>query len=175
MVRRYGARAGCEETHQKSLRKVMIISNAHKRAEETMSPVPRETRAISDEDETDGSSNVGGNDTDSLPEKRQGRQMAWQERLRRGVRHMTRMEPRGNQLLKVGAHCIIIVGNARQDVGQLAQVTEQTAQMVRVQDRGAKNRRLESKLKRPNSLIMLEKGLTMKQDEYGTVWVCSKE
>jgi hypothetical protein len=152
----------------------MIDSNAHKQARETMSPAPRETRAITDEEETDGSSNVDEYDTDSGTDKRPGR-MAWQERLRKGVRHMTRMGPRGNQLPEVGAHCIIIVGNTRQDVGQLAQVTEQKAQMVQVQYRGAKNRRLESKLKRPSSLIMLEKGLTMKQDRYGTVWICSEE
>jgi hypothetical protein len=142
--------------------------------EETMSPAPRETRAITDEEETDGSSNVDGYDTDSIPEKRQ-RRMAWQERLRKGVRHMTRMEPRGNQLPDVGTHCVIVVGNAKQEVGQLAQITEQKAQMVQVQYRGARNRRLESKLKRPSSLIMLEKGLTMRQDEYGTVWICSEE
>jgi hypothetical protein len=142
--------------------------------EETMSPAPRETRAITDEEETDGSSNVDVYDTDSIPEKRQ-RRMAWQERLRKGVRHMTRMEPRGNQLPDIGAHCVIVVGNAKQEVGQLAQITEQKAQMVQVQYRGARNRRLESKLKRPSSLIMLEKGLTMRQDEYGTVWICSEE
>jgi hypothetical protein len=43
----------------------MIDSNAHKQARETMSPVPRETRAITDEEEMDGSSNVDEYDTDS--------------------------------------------------------------------------------------------------------------
>ena len=72
---------------------------------------------------------------------------AWQERLQKGIRYMTWMGPRGNQLPKAGAHCIAIVGNTRQDVGQLAQVTEQKTQMVQLQYCGAKNRRLESKLK----------------------------
>jgi hypothetical protein len=66
----------------------------------------------------------------------------------------------------------VMVGNARQEVGQLAQVTHQTAKMVEIQFRGSKNRRLEHKRKHPSSLIMLEDGLTLKQDVHGTVWVC---
>jgi hypothetical protein len=97
---------------------------------------------------------------------------AWRERLRKGVRHLTHMGPRGNKMPEVGTHCIVVVGNARQDIGQMAQVIERKTKMVEIQYRGRKNRRLERKTKQPSSLIMLEDGLTMMQDAHGTVWVC---
>jgi hypothetical protein len=70
-------------------------------------------------------------------------------------------------------HCIVIVGNVAQDVGQMAQVTKVTAKMVEIKFRGPRNKQLQHKLKRPNSLIMLETGLTMVQDAHGTVWICA--
>jgi hypothetical protein len=73
---------------------------------------------------------------------------------------------------EVGAQCIVVVGNARQDLGQMAQVTQRKTKMVEIQYRGTKNRRLDHKMKHPSSLIMLEDGLTVTQDEHGTVWVC---
>jgi hypothetical protein len=101
--------------------------------------------------------------------KTQG-QVAWQERLRLSIRRLTQMEPRGNTLPKVGTHCIVIVGNVTQDVGQMAQVTAKvTAKMVEIKFRGLRNKQLEDKLKRLNLLIMLETGLTMVQDAHGTV------
>jgi hypothetical protein len=51
-------------------------------------------------------------------------------------------------------------------------VTDRTARMVGIKYRGAKGHRLEYKKKQPSSLIMLDAGLTMKQDIHGTVWVC---
>jgi hypothetical protein len=137
---------------------------------ETMSPTPRETIWVTDE-ETDEASRRSECWTEDERAKTQKRE-AWQERLRRGVRKLTNMGPRGNHIPDVGTHCIVMVGNARQEVGQLAQVTHQTAKMVEIQFRGSKNRRLEHKRKHPSSLIMLEDGLTLKQDVHGTVWVC---
>ena len=84
---------------------------------------------------------------------------AWQERLRQGVQKLTNMGPRRNHIPDVGTHCIVMVGNARQEVGQLAQVTHQTAKMVEIQFRGSKKRRLEQKRKQPSALIRLEDGL----------------
>jgi len=138
-----------------------------------MSPVPQETYFVTD-DEADGVSESVIEETEGEHKKSCIRR-AWQERMRKGVRHLMHMEPRGNVLPDVGTRCIVIVGNARQDVGQMAEVTDQKVHMVGIQYRGAKNRRLEYKVKRPSSLIMLEAGLTVKQDKHGTVWVCVDE
>jgi hypothetical protein len=135
-----------------------------------MSPIPQETYFVTD-DETDC---VSENIDDKRDEDDENcrKRVAWQERLRKGVRHLMRLEPRGNVLPEVGTRCIVMVGNAKQDLGQMAEVTDQKVHMVGVKYRGAKNRRLEYKVKRPSSLVMLETGLTVKQDKHGTVWVC---
>jgi hypothetical protein len=105
--------------------------------------------------------------------KTEGR-VAWQERLHKNIRQLTRMEPRGNSLPKVGTHCIVMVGNVTQDVGPMAQVTKLTKKMVEVKYRDARNGRLEHKMKRPSLLIMLETGSMMVQDAQGTVWICAQ-
>jgi hypothetical protein len=138
-----------------------------------MSPVPQETYCVTDDD-TDGASGRINEETEDEHDRRRVR-IAWQERLRKGVRHLMRLEPRGNMLPEVGTRCIVMVGNARQDFGQMAEVTDQKVHMVGIKYRGAKNRRLEYKVKRPSSLMMLEAGLTVKQDKHGTVWVCVEE
>ena len=87
---------------------------------------------------------------------------------------MVHMKPQGNACPEIGMHCLIMVGT-KQDRGQMAQVVDRKAQMVGVKFRAAKNRQMEYKVKRPSSLIMLEAGLTMKQDVHGTVWVCANK
>jgi hypothetical protein len=99
--------------------------------------------------------------------------VAWQEWLRKGVHYLMHMEPQGNVLPEVGTRCIVMAGNAGQDCGQMAKVTDQKIQMVGIKYRESNRRRLEYKVKRPSSLIMLEIGLTVKQDihgPYGYVW-----
>jgi hypothetical protein len=135
-----------------------------------MSFVPHETVWVTDE-ETEESSQKSDDRTKDEQSAEQ-RRTAWQERLRRGVRYLTHMDPRGNRMPEVGTRCLVVVGNAQQDLGQMAQVTQQKTRMVEIQFRGVKNRRLEHKTKQPSSLIMLEEGLTLKQDAHGTVWVC---
>jgi hypothetical protein len=134
-----------------------------------MTPTTRETSWVTDE-ETDESSDVGDEQDDEQQAKTRER-IAWQERLRRGVRYMTHLGPRGNVMPAVGTHCIIMVGDARRDLGQMARINDRKSKMVEVIYRGAKNRRMEHKMKRPSSLVMLEDGLTMRQDAQGTVWV----
>ena len=135
-----------------------------------MSPIPREMYVVTDE-ETDGASESISEEREEEHDKVRIR-TAWQEGLRKGVRHLMRVEPRGNVLPEVGTRCVVMVGNAQQDFGQMAEIVDQKSQMVGIQYRGAKNRRLEYKMKRPSSLMMLEEGLTVRQDIHGTVWVC---
>jgi hypothetical protein len=124
-----------------------------------MTPTTRETSWVTDE-ETDGSSDMGEKQEEEQQAKTQERR-AWQERLRRGLRYMTHHGPRGNMMPAVGTHCIIMVGDARRDLGQMARINDRKAKMVEVIYRGAKNRRMEHKMKRPSSLVMLEDGLMM--------------
>jgi hypothetical protein len=135
----------------------------------TMGPIPLGTCVVTD-DETEerlmGQTGQIQGEHEKYPDR-----LAWQERLRRGFRHLVWMGPRGNRRPEIGAHCIVIGGTGR-DSGQMAQVTDRTAKMVGIKYRGAKGHRLEYKKKRPSSLIMLEAGLVMKQDIHGTVWVC---
>jgi hypothetical protein len=134
-----------------------------------MSPVPQKSSWVTD-DESVGTlekSGTWGNEYAGSQER-----TAWQSRLRRGVCSLLHMGPRGNVMPEVGARCLVVVGNARQDLGQMAQVTQRKTKMVEIQYRGTKNRRLEHKTKHPSSLIMLEDGLTVVQDDHGTVWVC---
>jgi hypothetical protein len=84
------------------------------------------------------------------------------------------MKLRGNKLPKVGTHCLVIVRNVTQDVGQLARVTKLTAKMVEITYCEAKNQRFLHKLKRSNLLIRLDAGVTMVQDAHGTVWICAQ-
>ena len=138
-----------------------------------MSPRPQEICFVTDDD-TEGMPQKIAEDTDSMQEAVSAR-LAWYQRLRKGFRHMAHMEPRGNSRPEIGMHCIIMVGT-EQDRGQMAQVVDRKAQMVGVKFRAATNRRMEYKVKRPSSLIMLESGLTMKQDAHGsTVWVCANK
>jgi hypothetical protein len=134
-----------------------------------MTPTPKETSWVTDE-ETEESVNDGEMGT---PEELSTThiRIAWQERLRRGVRYIQRMRPRGNAMPAVGTHCIVIVGDARQDLGQMAQVSSRKSKMVEIKYRGKQDRRLDHKMKRPSSLIMLEEGLVLQQDTDGTVWV----
>jgi hypothetical protein len=136
-----------------------------------MSPSPQEKSWVTVE-ETEEAYETSEELTEEDQGKTQGH-VAWQEQLRLSIRRLTRMEPPGNRLPKVGTHCLVIVGNMTQDVGKMAQVTKVTAKMVEIKFRGSRNKQLEHKLKRPNSLIMLETGLTMVQDVHGTVWICA--
>jgi hypothetical protein len=137
-----------------------------------MSPAPRETSWVTDE-ETNEAYDTSEELIEDERDITQGR-VTWQERLHKNFRELTRMEPRGNVRPKIGTRCLVMVGNVTQDVGQMAQVTKLTAKMVEVKYRGARSRQLEHKMKQPSSLMMLETGLTMVQDAHGTVWICAQ-
>jgi sialic acid synthase SpsE len=137
-----------------------------------MSPTPQETSWVTNK-ETEEAYEMSEEHTEDNRGKTPG-PVAWQERLRRNVWRLTRMEPRGNKIPKVGTHCLVMVGNVTQDVGQIARVTKLTVKMVEITSCDAKKQRFEHKLKRPNSLIMLDAGVTMVQDVHGTVWICAQ-
>jgi hypothetical protein len=70
----------------------------------------------------------------------------------------------------VGQVCLILHGVEGRDLGQQAVVTARTKARVRVAYR-ERNGRQGEKLKHPNSLVLLEDGLEMSQDERGFVWI----
>jgi hypothetical protein len=121
----------------------------HNTEETTMTPQTQKTSWISD-DETDGSTSDGEKQSEAEQVKTQ-RRLAWQDRLRRGIRYIIHMNPRGNTMTNIGTHCIMVVEDARQDLGQMAQVSDRKAKMVEIIYRGAHNRQMDHKMKRPSS------------------------
>jgi hypothetical protein len=70
---------------------------------------------------------------------------------------------------KVGEHCIVLVGKAGQDLGQMGRVTDTKAVMVEIAYRGSNEGQILYKNKRPSSLIMLEDGLEVTQHDNGMI------
>jgi hypothetical protein len=81
------------------------------------------------------------------------------------------LQRRGNAVPAVGTSCIVMTGDKYAELGQIAVVTAATRAKVEIAYRDGTGIRQYTKWKRPSSLIMLEKGLTCHQDEYGTVTV----
>ena len=78
---------------------------------------------------------------------------------------------RGNVQPKVGQSCIIMIGVAGQDEGQMGIVTGRTRVMVEVTLAAKSGEGIITKTKQPRSLVLLEAGLLMVQDPDGSVWV----
>jgi hypothetical protein len=95
---------------------------------------------------------------------------SWRTRVTARVLRMTRIGKAGNELPAMGQVCLILRGVEGRDLGQQAVVTARTRARVRVAYQ-EQNGRQGSKLKHPSSLILLENGLEMAQDEQGFVWV----
>jgi hypothetical protein len=94
----------------------------------------------------------------------------WRNRLREGFRRMRRLDPFCDGQPRVGEQCIIMVGKAGHDLGQVGRVTDVKAVMVEVAYRGPQeNGQIVYKNKRPSSLIMLEDGLEVVQSADGIV------
>jgi hypothetical protein len=99
-----------------------------------------------------------------------GQRDSWKMRLAGRLRRLTRVGRAGSELPPVGQACLILHGVEGRDLGQQAVVTAQTKARVRVAYQERNGRRGE-KLKHPNSLVLLEDGLEIAQDEQGFVWV----
>jgi hypothetical protein len=99
-----------------------------------------------------------------------GQRENWRTRLAGRLRLLTRVGRAGSELPRVGQVCLVLHGAEGRDLGQQAVVIAQTRARVRIAYRERDGRRGE-KLKHPNSLVLLEDGLEIAQDEQGFVWV----
>lgn len=110
-----------------------------------------------------------GEEEDELgPRQRQAyRSQDWLSR----VPWLTRTGVNGRKRPPVGRTCLILKGNAAQDLGRMCVVSRQTASMVEVVWKDERTGRTHEKMKQPESLIQLEDGLELAQDADGMLWV----
>ena len=87
------------------------------------------------------------------------------------LRRLTRVGIRGNTRPSVGQLCLVMVGRAEHDQGQMGIVSRQTACMVEVSNRAKDGTHAVSHLKRPSSLVVLEPGLVLIHEKNGSVWI----
>jgi hypothetical protein len=97
-------------------------------------------------------------------------ELSARERVTARIRRLLRVGRAGNELPAVGQACLILRGDARSDLGQECVVTKQALSRVHISYRGA-NGRQATKIKHPGSLVLLEDGLRVMQDQRGFVWV----
>ena len=76
-----------------------------------------------------------------------------------------------NELPGVGQMCLVVKGKAGDDEGQAAIVCRQTASRVEVKYLGPGGNAYKMKLKAPSSLILLEDGLAVKEEDDGSIWI----
>ena len=91
--------------------------------------------------------------------------------IKEKARRLFQARPRGNKQPKLGQMCLVMKGEAGGDEGQMALVSERTPAMVRVTYVCNKHGLTKTKLKRPSSLVMLDPGVTLVQDNDGTMWI----
>jgi hypothetical protein len=111
--------------------------------------------------------------THSVPIGRQPkneRQRGWRTRMTTRLRRLARVGKAGSELPQIGQPCLILRGVEGKDLGQQAIITTQTKARVEVSFRAQSGRQM-TKLKHPSSLILLEDGLEVVQDERGFVWI----
>jgi hypothetical protein len=97
--------------------------------------------------------------------------MSMRERWLRRFAQLTRTTLRGNVQPVIGQACIVMTGVAGQDEGQMGIVTNKTKIMVEVTMVHASGKGTVTKTKQPRSLVFLEAGLGVVQDDNGSVWV----
>lgn len=91
----------------------------------------------------------------------------WQERVT-GLLHVG---ARSNSQPPVGQVCLLMTGKANEDIGQVGVVVRQAPTMVEVAIQAPSGACVISCMKRPSSLIYLEAGLYMVQEDDGSVWI----
>ena len=84
---------------------------------------------------------------------------------------LTRTTIRGNVQPSIGQMCLIMTGIAGQDAGQMGVVTRRSKVMVDVTMAHQSGKGTVTKSKHVRSLILLEPGLVLEQDQAGSVWV----
>jgi hypothetical protein len=92
---------------------------------------------------------------------------AWWKKI---ILSLPRMSVRSEELPRIGEQCLVMKGKAGDDEGQVGVVTDRKRCMVEIAFQGPKGD-IRRKLKRPGTLIFLKKGVTVKQDRNGTMWV----
>jgi hypothetical protein len=92
------------------------------------------------------------------------------ERMAANLRRLRRVGKAGNELPKVGQTCLVLRGDERKDIGQECVITKQSASRVHISFRDG-NGRQATRVKHPASLVLLEDGLHVVQDERGFVWI----
>lgn len=90
-------------------------------------------------------------------------------------RWIKRIKARDKPVVRIGDHCLILVGKTGRDIGQQGIVTELMPVMMGVEYRDGQNHKMVLKTKRPSSLLMLEEGLEIVRDKKGTLWVRQSE
>jgi hypothetical protein len=84
---------------------------------------------------------------------------------------LTRTTVRGNVQPSIGQMCLIMTGIAGQDAGQMGVVTSRSKVMVDITMAHQSGKGTVTKSKHVRSLILLEPGLVLEQDQAGSVWV----
>jgi hypothetical protein len=106
-----------------------------------------------------------------LPPWRDGKGKTLSRQWRKCLQRLTRTQTRGNIQPQIGQACLIMKGIAGQDEGQMGIVTSVTRVRVDVTFIPKNGKGTITKSKQPSSLILLANGLTLVQDDFGTVWV----
>jgi hypothetical protein len=101
------------------------------------------------------------------PQPRQFSSRSWHECFRR----IGRVGARGNLRPSVGQACLVVSGNAHEELGQVGVVRRHTPAMVEMMVRAKSGSQDLLVMKRPSSLILLEAGLVLVQDIDGSVWI----
>jgi hypothetical protein len=101
------------------------------------------------------------------PPPRRSTSRSWQECFR----HVGRVGARGNMRPSIGQACLVVSGNAHEELGQVGVVIRQTPAMVEMMVRAKSGAPDSMVMKRPSSLILLETGLVLVQDIDGSVWI----
>ena len=92
---------------------------------------------------------------------------SWQECFRR----LVRVGARGNARPAIGQLCLVMTGNAHDELGQVGVVIRRTPAMVEMMVQPKSGAQCLLCVKRPSSLILLESGLSLVQDPDGSVWI----
>jgi hypothetical protein len=92
---------------------------------------------------------------------------------RRAMLGLPRMQLRSETLPRIGQQCLVLTGKAGYDEGQVAMIAQQKRCMVEIAFVGPKGD-IRRKLKRPSTLLFLGKGVTVTQEQDGTMWVRAK-
>jgi hypothetical protein len=92
---------------------------------------------------------------------------SWQKR----ALSLSRVGARGNKRPPIGQMCLVMTGKVSRDQGQVGLVARHTPCMVEVLVSPENGAQPVSYMKKPSSLIMLEAGLVLVQDDDGIVWI----